>query len=234
MDVSISRAQRLRQTVGQSLFVLEGVSVNFKKVCALNNINLVVNKGDLLFITGASGAGKTTLMKVLSGLQKPSKGKLKIHSKVLKGEWFLSQVFQDLKLDERLTCEENLWMSYDKGVYSSRNEFYEDLAQMATLLGIKDRLGLKIKDANGGLKQKVAMLRALLSRPEILIADEPTAALDKDSSHRLFDLVNYIHNKTSMTIIWSSHDKELLRTFPGKTLHLDRGRLIYAGNACFI
>lgn len=234
MEVSQLRAQQLRQNIGQNLFMLESVSVNYGKVQALRDVNLSIKAGELIFITGASGAGKTTLMKILSSLQKPSAGKLRLHPKLISGEWFLSQVFQDLKLNENMTCEQNLWMAYDARIYRSKNEFSQDMLQMATLLGVKDRLSLKAGLANGGLKQKIALLRSLLCKPDVLLADEPTAALDKESSHRIFDLVHFIHNKTQMTVIWSSHNKELLRTFPGKTLHLDRGKLIYSGQACFI
>ena len=98
----------------------------------------------------------------------------------------------------------------------------------------KDRLHLKVNDANGGLKQKVAIIRALLTRPDVLIADEPTSSLDIDNTRRLFDVLNLYNVKRGLTVIWATHNKELIKSFTGRIIHLDNGRLVYSGNACFI
>jgi cell division transport system ATP-binding protein len=91
-----------------------------------------------------------------------------------------------------------------------------------------------MKDANGGLKQKVAMIRALLSKPQVLLADEPTAALDKESAMKLFEILNFYNVRRNLTVVWASHNRDLVKQFPGKIVHLDGGKLIYSGHACFI
>ena len=215
----------------QFVFYLDNVSVNFGACKALQNITLTVNPGEIFFVTGKSGAGKTTLLNLLAGDLRPSKGRV---FGIEQNTRFISQVFQDLKLFEDRTCEENIWFAYDRKLYKNKNEFRSDLLELAKVLGIQDKLDLRVKDANGGLKQKVAMLRALMCRPNVLIADEPTAALDKESSIKLFDVLNFYNVKRKLTVIWASHNRELVKQFPGKIVHLENGKLIYSGHACFI
>tara|TARA_Y100000780_G_scaffold232595_1_gene268715 strand:+ start:18522 stop:19217 length:696 start_codon:yes stop_codon:yes gene_type:complete len=213
-----------------SLFRLNNVNVDFGKIRALKNVNLQISRGEVLFVTGKSGAGKSTLLNILSGDVEVSSGTVTLPSSKI----FVSQVFQDLKLFENRTVEENLWYAFDKKIYKSKNEFQKDLMELSSVLGIKDRLSHKIKDANGGMKQKVAMLRALLSKPEVLLADEPTAALDKESSTKMFDLLNFYNVRKGLTIVWATHNRELVKQFPGEIAHLESGKLIYSGKACFI
>lgn len=213
------------------LFHLENINVKFAKSLALSNVSLTVNPGEILFVTGKSGAGKTTLLNVLAEDIDPTSGKRFVPDY---NSTFVAQVFQDLRLMENKTCEDNLWVSYDPTLYKSKNEFFHDLEELAAALGFKEKLGIKVKDANGGLKQKVAMVRALLSRPQVLLADEPTAALDKESAIKLFEILNYYNVKRNLTVIWASHNRDLVKQFPGKIIHLDAGKLIYSGHACFI
>lgn len=212
------------------LFQLENLSVSFGKNHALKSLQLVVNRSEVIFITGASGAGKTTLLNVLAGDQRATSGK------VLRPDqrFFVAQVFQDLRLMTSKTCEENLWLAYDNAIYNSRNEFYEDMQQLCKVLGVWEFRDIFIKDANGGLKQKVAMIRALLSKPDVILADEPTAALDKESAVKLFEVLNFYNVKRGTTVIWATHNRELIKQFPGKIVHLDAGKLVYTGHACFI
>lgn len=213
------------------LFHLENVSVSFGKSLALSHISLTINPGEILFVTGKSGAGKSTLLNLLANDINPTVGKrfLPDHN-----QNFVVQVFQDLRLMENKTCEDNLWVSYDPSLYKSKNEFYHDMIELVNVLGFKDKLNLLVKNANGGLKQKVAMVRALLSKPQVLLADEPTAALDKESAVKLFEILNFYNVKRNLTIIWASHNRDLVKQFPGKIIHLDSGKLIYSGHACFI
>ncbi|MAX67694.1 MAG: ATP-binding cassette domain-containing protein [Bacteriovoracaceae bacterium] len=215
----------------QFLYHLDNVDVKFRHCHALKGITLTVNPGEILFVTGKSGAGKTTLLNLLSGDLHPSRGRV---LGVEQGDRFVSQVFQDLRLFDNKSCEENIWYAYDAKLYKNRNEFHADMIELASVLGMKDKLSLKIEQANGGLKQKVAMVRALMTRPNILIADEPTAALDKESSIKLFDVLNFYNVKRKLTVVWASHNRDLVKQFPGKIVHLENGKLIYSGHACFI
>jgi len=215
----------------QFVYHLDNVNVNFKNYKALSNITMTINPGEIIFVTGKSGAGKTTLLNLLAGDLTPASGKV---YGVNNNQRFVAQIFQDLKLLDSRTCEENIWYSFDKKLYKTKNEFYADMIELVKVLGIEDKLGLKISDANGGLKQKVAMVRALMTRPNVLLADEPTAALDKESSVKLFDVLNFYNVKRQLTVIWASHNRELVKQFPGKILHLENGKLIYSGHACFI
>jgi cell division transport system ATP-binding protein len=213
------------------IFNLDGATVHFGKVKALRNVNLTVNAGEVLFVTGKSGAGKSTLLNLLAEDILPNHGKF--HKNTKKNS-FVAQVFQDLKLMENKTCEENLWVSYDPKIYKNKNEFHHDMTELCRALGFQDKLALKVKKANGGLKQKVAMVRALLSKPEVLLADEPTAALDRESAVKLFEILNFYNVRKNLTVIWASHNRDLVKQFPGKIVHLDAGNLVYSGHACFI
>jgi ABC-type multidrug transport system ATPase subunit len=182
-------------------------------------------------VTGISGAGKTTLLRLLSGDIKPDRGRVSLPSPK---KCFISKVFQDLRLEMNKTCEQNLWAAYDSSIYDNKKEFKKDMEELAGVLGFDNRLDLKTKDANGGLKQKVAIARALLAKPDVFIADEPTASLDSGNARRLFEILNIYNVRKGMTVIWASHNKELVKNFSGRIVHLDNGKLIYTGHACFI
>ena len=217
------------------IFYCEDVSVQFGEIRALKNIQLTIERGEIIFVTGASGAGKSTLLKLLSGHQEATHGKI-IRPNEMSGKknLYISNVFQDLRLMGKYTCEENLLFAYDSSIYKDKNEFIQDMNELTRILGIRDRLHLKINVANGGLQQKVAIVRSLLTRPDVLVADEPTSSLDTDNARRLFDVFNLYNSKRGLTVIWATHNKELIKSFTGRILHLDNGRLVYSGSACSI
>jgi ABC-type multidrug transport system ATPase subunit len=222
-------------SVNSSGFVLEDVEVEYSGIFALKSIQLSINQGEIVFITGPSGAGKTTLLNILSGKLNPTSGSVKLPIKNDLGKtFFTARVFQDLRLFEDLTLLENLQWSYDKFLYKNKKEFKEDLNELSRIFGIEDKLKLKINKANGGLKQKVAIIRALLAKPDAFIADEPTSSLDGDNAKKLFEVLNLYNSKRGMTVIWASHNKDLVKKFNGKIIHINSGKLIYSGHACFI
>jgi ABC-type multidrug transport system ATPase subunit len=212
------------------LYNVQALTVDYNGFRALDNVTFNIKAGEINFITGKSGAGKTSLLNVLAGDLRASSGKVQRPSNKI----FVAQVFQDLKLFKNLTIEENLWYAFDKSIYKSKNEFYKDMMELCSVLGIKDKLQMKVEKANGGLKQYCAIIRALLARPNVLLADEPTAALDKESSIKLFELLNFYNVKRNLTIVWASHNRDLVKQFPGKIIHLEAGKLVYSGHACFI
>ena len=225
----------LNKTHDQTIFSLEDVSVRYGDIFALDGINLNIYQGEILFITGASGAGKTSLLKLLAGSISPTKGRVLFPHNFLKNKKFFSvQVFQDLRLMDTQTGEQNLFQSFDRKIYDSKKSFISEMKELCRAFGIIDRIHLRVIDANGGLKQKIAMVRALLSRPDCLIADEPTCSLDYDNNRKVFDILSLYNLKKNLTVIWSSHNKEIVRKFSGRIIHLDNGKLVYTGHACFI
>jgi cell division transport system ATP-binding protein len=217
-----------------TLFSLEDVSVTFGDLKALESVSLEIHQGEILFVTGSSGAGKTTLLRLLAGQFKPDSGKLLLPKDLTGTRPFISQVFQDLKFLMNKTCAENLFHSFDKKIYASKKLFQSELTDLCNILGITSRLHLKIEQANGGLKQKVALVRALLAKPEIIILDEPTGSLDVENARKVYEVLSYYNMKKKLTIIWASHNRELVKKFTGRIIHLDSGKLVYTGHACFI
>lgn len=225
------RASHINARRSEVLFQLQDVSVVFGSIWALKNIQLNIQRGEVLFITGTSGAGKTTLLRLLGGELNPTSGK------VLRADpkkCFLSQVFQDLRLMLDRSCEDNIMMAYDPALYAKKKDFIKDMHELCRILGVSDRLGLKMRNANGGLKQKVAIIRSLLTKPDVFIADEPTSSLDAQNAKKIFDILNLYNVKRGLTVVWASHNRELVKSFTGKIAHLDGGRLVYSGHACFI
>jgi len=132
------------------------------------------------------------------------------------------------------TCEENLFHSFDKKIYSNKKTFLNELGELCKILGITNRLHLRMDNANGGLKQKVALVRALLAKPDIIILDEPTGSLDVENARKVYEVLSYYNMKKNLTVIWASHNRELVKKFTGRIIHLDSGKLVYTGHACFI
>jgi len=212
---------------------LRMVNVTLSQTIILNSLDLVIEKGDFIFLTGPTGAGKTTLLKFLNGEIPTFNGEF--FTPVLQPEstLFVSKIFQDLKLFESLSVVENFNFCYDKNIYNSREEFDEEVGEYVRILGLKDYLGLSLAKLSGGLKQKVAIVRSLLSRPDILLADEPSSNLDRRSTLQLFEVLNYLNVKKKMTIVWATHNQEVIKNFHGKLIHLEKGRLTYIGQACY-
>lgn len=224
----------LKKIHGDKLFYLDEVSVSFKaketKAWALKGIKLSIRPGEIIFLTGPSGAGKTTLLRLLANELSPSSG-IVVRPP---SELFIGIIAQDLQLLPDWSCYDNLKVAYDPLIYRHHQEFYDNLQELAQVFGITDRFHLKIAQANGGLRQKIAIVRALLARPGILLADEPTSALDYENAAKLYDVLHLYNRRYGTTIVWATHNRELVKQFTGRTLHLDRGKLVYTGHACFI
>jgi ABC-type multidrug transport system ATPase subunit len=217
------------------LFSMKELSLNYSELKALSEINLVINSGEIVFLTGPSGAGKTSLLKIISGEIKQTNGHFNINSNMKRNKhFFISKVFQDLRFLENKTLMENLMVSYDSSLFNSKKMFMSELEQLSNFLGVSNRLSLLAHQANGGLRQKVAIIRALLSRPDVILADEPSSSLDRQNASRVFDILNYYNVKHNLTVVWASHNHELVKQFTGRILHLNNGKLIYSGHACFI
>ena len=99
---------------------------------------------------------------------------------------------------------------------------------------MKDLKKKKLTKLSGGEKQIIAVIRALLCQPELLLLDEPTSALDEGRSQKLYDLVHLYNIKKKLTVVWATHDRLLAKKHLGKSIHLEKGKVIHTGKACFI
>ena len=230
MQTEVGISDKKKFLGGGDIFSLEKIGIRFESKFALKNISLKVSKGEILFITGVSGAGKTTLLRVLAGEIKSSEGKFKFNDK----DQFITRVFQDLRLLQDHTLEENLWLSFDNFIYESKREFEKEMQNYCRFFSIHEMLNLKVSEANGGLKQQVALIRALLSRPQVLLLDEPTSSLDTERALKVYEILDFVNSKYRTTCIWATHNRELIKKFNGRIIYLDKGKLIYSGHACFI
>jgi len=230
MQIQTGTSHKKNFLRGGMLLSLESLSISFGNFQALSRLNLKISKGEILFITGVSGAGKTTLLRCIAGELSPTSGKIKR----LGDGIFTSRVFQDLRLIQELSIWENLRLSFDSLIYKSQKEFKDEVLSLCSFFSIEDRLNEKIMNLNGGLKQLTALIRSLLSKPELILLDEPTSSLDTENALRVFEILEKLNGKNGLTCIWATHNRELIKKFNGNIAYLDKGKLIYSGHACFI
>ncbi len=181
----------------------------------LNNINLEIHKGELVSIIGQSGCGKSTLMNIIGLLDKPSSGSYFIEGRKVdySNDNYISElrnrkigfVFQQYYLISTLTAIENVKLPlFYRRV--SIEESYERAMKALEKVGMKDRYNHKPTEMSGGQQQRVAIARAIVGSPEIILADEPTGALDSETSNHIMDLLIELNVKEHKTIIIITHD----------------------------
>ena len=187
-------------------------------VNALYNINLKIDQGEFVYIIGRTGAGKSTLIRLLDGEEEPTKGTVKVigidvgklrHSKVPVYRRNIGVVFQDYRLLQQKTVFENIAyalevIGMDKNIIRSR------VRGVLNLVGLDDKGSAFPGELSGGQQQRVAIARAIANRPKVLIADEPTGNLDSAAAEKIFLLFEELSNKAK-TIVMVTHDSELVR-----------------------
>ena len=188
-------------------------------VHALRNVNLEFEKGEFTTVRGPSGSGKTTLLNMIGGLDEPTDGYVEIEGTRITGmkdskliDFRLHNigfVFQAYNLIPVFTAFENvnfimLLQKWDKQKMKDRAE------ELLTAMGLKEKMDSRPKQLSGGEQQRVAVARALASRPRFILADEPTANLDTESAMSLLDLMEKMNKEENMTFIFSTHDQRVI------------------------
>ncbi|MFK5925810.1 MAG: cell division ATP-binding protein FtsE [Desulfuromusa sp.] len=200
---------------------------------AVKDLTLQIGKGEFIYITGASGAGKTTLLRMLYAAEKPTRGQIlvdrqnisRIRSRQIP---FLRRkigvVFQDFKLLQSRTVYENVAFALEaqgKKRYEVSKKVYQALKEV----GLEHRLQRKPLELSGGEQQRIAIARALVVDPLILLADEPSGNLDQDVTFEIMALFRQA-NARGTTVLLATHDHSLNQRFPRRVLTLDQGKLI--------
>lgn len=203
---------------------------------ALKDIDLVVNRGDFLAITGRSGSGKSTLMHIIGLLDSPTSGiyilngtdvsKLSEDEQAYQRNKEIGFVFQQFNLLPRSTAVENVILP---AIYAGTDskERVEKAVEILTELGLEEHLTKRPNQMSGGQQQRVAIARALINNPELILADEPTGNLDTKSGDDVMKTLKQL-NKEGKTIVLITHEKDIAMQ-ARKILHLEDGRLVSKG-----
>lgn len=183
------------------------------KVEALKNVNLSINKGEFVAIVGASGSGKSTLLHLLGGLDRPTDGKVIIDGESIYGykeeklaifrRRKIGFIFQFFNLIPVLDVEENIALP---ALLDNEKVDKAYLSELIDMLGITERKGHLPSELSGGQQQRVSIGRALLNRPSIILADEPTGNLDSKNSKEVIELLRFSARKYNQTLILITHD----------------------------
>jgi putative ABC transport system ATP-binding protein len=199
----------------------------------LFDISLEINAGEIVIMTGPSGSGKTTLLTLVGGLRSAQSGSLKVLGKELCGATpgQLTQarrshgyIFQAHNLHGSLTALQNVKMGLELHPNMGLKEMQIRSAQMLEEVGLGHRLHYYPDDLSGGQKQRVAIARALVSHPKIVLADEPTAALDSQSGRDVVNLMQKLAKEQSCTILLVTHDNRILDV-ADRIVHMEDGKL---------
>jgi lipoprotein-releasing system ATP-binding protein len=200
--------------------MIKAVNINksFGNLQVLKNVSLEIKRGEIVSVTGPSGAGKTTLLQIIGTLDKPDSGRVSINQtsvfnlpeKLL--STFRNQhigfVFQFHQLLPEFSALENI-MIPALIAKKSREEAEEQAKKLLSFLKITDRAQHKPNELSGGEKQRVAVARALINNPDVILADEPSGSLDSKNKEELHRLFFELRNKFNQTLVIVTHDKEL-------------------------
>lgn len=204
-----------------------------KKARAIDGLNLKIEKGEFVFVVGASGSGKSTMLKLLTREQKPTSGKIIVNGidistikprKIPYYKRCLGVVYQDFRLLEKSTVYENIAFAMHV-IGASTNEIKKRVSYVLNLVELEDKKDRKVSELSGGEKQRVGLARALANNPIILLADEPTGNIDPHMSVEIVNLLSHI-NKCGTTVIMVTHDVSLVKMFPFRVIEISKGKVI--------
>ena len=216
---------------------LEGVSRTYQKgkeqVEVLHNLDLQIPAGDFIAIMGPSGSGKTTLLNLLGGLDRPTSGKIHVGDAELTAmsnsqlsHWRSTHVgfiFQFYNLLPVLTAQKNVELPLLLTRFNAK-ERAERAGIALDIVGLADRAKHYPRELSGGQEQRVAIARAIVSDPSLLLCDEPTGNLDRETADEILKLMQILNREHGKTIIMVTHDAQAAQ-YANRTLHCDKGTL---------
>lgn len=207
-------------------------SVGNEPVNALTNISFAIEKGEFIAVTGQSGCGKSTLLHMIGGLSKPSSGQIlncgvslyeKRNSEIsLFRRREVGIVYQFYNLVPELTARENLLLP---ALMDGKSVDQREVKKILTILGMENKANFYPGQLSGGQQQKIAIGRALINHPKLLLADEPTGNLDSAKRDELLQLLRYMNEQEEMTILVVTHDSVVAQK-ANRVLHMMDGKIV--------
>ncbi len=220
------------------LYKLTNVTKSFvkgkEKITVFDNLNMEIERGDFLAIMGPSGSGKTTLLNMLGGVDQPTSGEVTFDGgrvdTLSEGQlagWRANNIgfiFQFYNLMPMLNAARNVELPLLLTKLKSK-ERKRNVAAALELVSLADRAGHKPGEMSGGQQQRVAIARALVSDPKLLLCDEPTGDLDRETADEILGILQLLNTKFNKTIVMVTHDPRAAE-FAKRTLHLDKGEFV--------
>ncbi len=213
-----------------ALIEIQHLFKRFKKVVAVNRIQLEVNQGEMLTLLGPSGCGKTTTLRCIAGLEQPEEGDIVIDGQPMLSQGFvqpskrgIGMVFQNYAVWPHMKVYNNIvyGLKIQKMSRQQINEKARKVLELVGLSGLEDRYPAQL---SGGQQQRVAIARALVKKPKLILADEPTANLDSKTGEEVLELMLQLNQKTGSTFIFSTHDK-MVMDYARRLILLKDGRI---------
>lgn len=222
----------------QPIIEFKGVSKTYKTgTHALNDVNIRINPGEFVFVVGASGAGKSTFMKLIVREEKANVGSLHVNGfdlmkiknrQVPHLRRTMGIVFQDFRLIPTMNVFDNVAFAMHVVGADSRT-IRKDVSAVLAMVGLGDKARSMPNQLSGGEQQRVGLARALVNRPDLIIADEPTGNVDPNLSYDIVSKLTEI-NRQGTTVLMVTHDHNLVRDFQHRVIMLEEGRIV-ADNA---
>lgn len=217
---------------------VNNVNKYFGEKQVLKNVNIEINEGEIFGIIGHSGAGKSTILRCMNGLEEYQEGSLKIDGKEVKDlnekemrelRKDLGMIFQHFSLLERKTIYQNVALPLECFGYS-KSDIDKRVIELLDLVGLKERKNDKPRNLSGGQKQRVAIARALALKPKVLLCDEATSALDPNTTKSILSLIEDINKKMGITVVIVTHQMEVIKQICGRIAIMENGQVLEVGD----
>lgn len=204
---------------------------------AVKDVSLKVNRGDIFGIIGLSGAGKSSLIRLINRLEEPTSGKIFINGEnvlefnkkqLLERRKKIGMIFQHFNLLSSRTVEENVAFALEIANWN-KNEIKERVAMLLDIVGLSDKAKYYPSQLSGGQKQRVSIARALANNPDILLSDEATSALDPKTTKSILELIKKIQEKFSLTVVMITHQMEVVKEVCNRVAIMSDGRIVEEG-----
>lgn len=234
----INRTVQILEDNDRPLIEFKGVSKTYNTgTHALNDVNIKIYKGEFVFVVGASGAGKSTFIKLIMREEKPNAGEVIVNgykmSKIKDREIpylrrTMGIVFQDFRIINTMNVFDNVAFTL-RVVGASNREIRRKVANALSMVGLGGKARAFPMELSGGERQRVGLARALVNNPSLIIADEPTGNVDPEMSYEIVELLTEI-NRRGTTIVMVTHEHQLVRDFNRRVIMLEKGKIV-ADNA---